>query len=96
MAIVAVFEFPTESVDKYDQVFEIGGTSITDQPKRLQHVCCRTGDVGFTVVDVWEDEASFAAFGEIIGPATAQAGLEASPKVFPLHGYMGADGVRNP
>ena len=94
MAIVAVFEFPMESVDKYEKVFEVGGKPITDQPKRLHHVCYRTGDVGFTVVDVWEDEASFAAFGEIIGPATAQVGLEANPKVFPLQGYMGADGFR--
>ena len=96
MAIVAVFEFPTESVDKYEKVFEVGGKPITDQPKRLQHICYRTGDVGFVVVDVWEDEASFAAFGEIIGPATAQVGLKANPKVFPLQGYVGADGVRNP
>ena len=94
MAIVAVFEFPNDSVDKYEKVFEIGGKPITDQPKRLHHVCYRTGDVGFVVVDVWEDEAAFAAFGEIIGPATAQVGLEANPKIFPMHGYMGADGVR--
>ena len=96
MAIVAVFEFPNDSVDKYEKVFELGGKPIVDQPKRLQHLCYRTGDVGFVVVDVWEDEASFAAFGEIIGPTTARAGLEANPKVFPLQGYMGADGVRNP
>jgi hypothetical protein len=32
MAIVAVFEFPTESVDKYEKVFEVGGKP-TDQPK---------------------------------------------------------------
>lgn len=83
-------------VDKYEQVFAIGGRPITDQPKRLHHVCYRTGDVGFVVVVVWEDEASFAAFGEIIGPATQKVGLDAKPLMYPLHGYMGADGVRNP
>ena len=29
MAIVAVFEFPNDSVDKYEKVFEIGGSAIT-------------------------------------------------------------------
>jgi hypothetical protein len=96
MPIVAVFEFPDEPVEKYEKVFEIGGAPITDQPKRLQHICYRTGDVGFTVVDVWEDEESFAAFGPVIGPATAEAGVEANPQVYLLQGYMGADGVRNP
>lgn len=43
-----------------------------------------------------EDEASFAAFGDVIGPATAKVGLDANPQVFPLQGYMGADGVRRP
>jgi hypothetical protein len=95
MAIVAVFEFPGEPVEKYERVFEIGGGSITDQPKRLHHLCYRTED-GFTVVDIWEDEESFAAFGEIIGPVAAEAGFEPVPQVFPLQGYMGADGVRNP
>jgi hypothetical protein len=96
MPIVAVFEFPNEPVEKYEKVFEIGGTPITDQPKRLSHVCYRTGEIGWTVVDVWEDESSFAAFGEIIGPATAQIGLDAKPLVFPAQGYMASDGVRMP
>jgi len=97
MAIVALFEFPNESVDKYEKVFEVGGKPITDQPKRLQHICYRTGDVGFVVVvDVWEDEASFGAFGDIIGPVAAKVGLAPQPKVLRLQGYMGADGIRNP
>lgn len=96
MAIVAVFKFPTERVEKYEKVFEIGGPPITDQPKRLHHICYRTGEVGFVVVDVWEDEASFAAFGGIIGPATQQAGLNAQPEVYALHAYMARDGIRKP
>jgi hypothetical protein len=35
MAIVAVFEFPGESVDKYEKVFEAGGPAVLDQPSRL-------------------------------------------------------------
>lgn len=95
MPIVAVFEFPGESIEKYEKVFEVGGAAISDQPQRRSHVCYPNGD-GFTVIDVWEDEASFAAFGEIIGPATVQAGLDAKPQVHAVQGYMAVDGVRNP
>lgn len=92
MPIVAVFEFPGENLDKYRKVFEVGGAPITDQPQRLSHVCF-TNDGGFTVVDVWADEASFAAFGEVIGPATAQAGLDAKPRVHKLEATISQGGV---
>ena len=93
MSIVAVFEFPGEPVEKYEKVFEIGGSAITDQPRRSHHVCYQTAD-GFVVIDVWDDEESFAAFGEIIGPATAAAGVEAKPMVFPVVGTISQTGVR--
>ena len=94
MPIAAVFEFPNESVEKYEKVFEAGGASITDQPKRLSHACYRTEN-GWTVVDVWADEESFAAFGEVIGPATQAAGLDARPQVYPIQGTITQDGLRN-
>jgi hypothetical protein len=93
MAIVAVFEFPTDSVEKYEAVFDIGGSSITDQPSRLSHLCYRTEN-GFTVVDTYTDEASFAAFGEILGPVAAQAGLDAKPLVYPVQQMVSHDGTR--
>ena len=34
--------------------------------------------------------------GDIIGPVAAKIGLAPQPKVLPLQGYMGADGIRNP
>lgn len=93
MAIVAVFEFPGEPVDKYEKVFEIGGSPVFNQPSRLHHVCYQT-DSGFTVVDVWADEQSFAAFGEIIGPALQQVGLNAKPAVYAVRGLITQDGQR--
>lgn len=91
MPIVAVFEFPGESLDKYRKVFEVGGRPITHQPSRRSHICYEH-DGGFTVVDVWEDEASFAAFGEVIGPATAEAGLDAKPRVHQLSAEISQTG----
>lgn len=93
MAIVTIFDFPGESVDKYEKVFEVGGPPVFDQPSRLHHVCYQT-DSGFTVVDVWADEQSFRAFGEIIGPALQKAGLGATPVVHPVQGLVTQDGQR--
>jgi hypothetical protein len=92
MPVVAVFDFPGEDIAKYRKVFEVGGKPITDQPKRLSHICYRNNG-GFTVVDVWEDEASFAAFGEVIGPATVAAGLDAKPLVYRLDASISQDGI---
>lgn len=95
MPIAAVFQFPGATTDQYEKVFKLGGASINNQPTRLSHVCFETPE-GVTVVDVWADEASFAKFGGIIGPATEQAGLIGGPSIYPVQGFMAADGVRNP
>ena len=92
MPIVAVFEFPGEDIAKYHKVFEVGGAPILEQPQRLSHICFQH-DGGFTVIDVWEDEAAFAAFGAVIGPATAAAGLDARPQVHPLYASISQDGT---
>ena len=80
MAVSVVFDFPNGTVEQYKQVFELGGEPILNQPARLHHQCFAKGD-GIQVVDIWEDEASFGAFGEIIGPVLAQLGLETVPEV---------------
>jgi hypothetical protein len=80
MAITVLFDFPNGSVEQYKQVFEKGGAPIVDQPARLHHQCFANGD-GVTVVDIWEDEASFGAFGELLGPILAELGLETIPDV---------------
>lgn len=92
MAIAAVFEFPNEPVEKYQAVFH-AGSAIVDQPNRLHHVCYRTAN-GFTVVDVWADEQSFAKFGEVLGPAIQRAGLQPQPAIYPVEGTISQSGVR--
>jgi hypothetical protein len=91
MPIVVVFDFPGEDPAKYHKVFELGGPAINAQPDRLDHICYKT-DNGFTVIDVWQDEASFTAFGSVIGPALAGAGLNPQPSIHPLVATMGKDG----
>lgn len=83
---------PARTSLKYHKVFEVGGLAILEQPSRLNHICYR--DDGWTVVDVWEDEASIAAFREVIGPATHQAWRDASPPSTLLEGTIAQDGTR--
>ena len=94
MPIVVVFEFPGEDIAKYHKVFEYGGPAVLAQPERLDHICYAT-ESGFVVVDVWEDEASFIAFGDVIGPALEKAGLDARPSIHPLKGTLTKDGARS-
>jgi hypothetical protein len=91
MPVVVVFDFPGQDIAKYHKVFELGGPAVNAQPSRFDHLCYQT-DNGFTVIDVWEDEASFNAFGPIIGPALAGAGLDAKPAIHSLEASMGKDG----
>jgi hypothetical protein len=80
MVISVVFEFPNGSVEQYHQVYEKGGPQIVEQPGRLHHQCFESGG-GFTVVDVWESEDTFAKFGEILGPTLQDLGLATVPSV---------------
>ncbi len=50
---------------------------------------------GFTVVDLWTDEQSFADFDDIIGPATARVGLDAKPVVYPVAGIVTESGEQS-
>lgn len=95
MTITAVWTFTGATPDQYEKVFELGGQAIHDQPNRLSHLCYETGE-GLCVTDVWTDEASFAAFGAIIGPATEAAGLLSPPQIYSVQGFMAGDGRRNP
>ena len=93
MAIVVVFRFPNDALSKYNSVFEVGGEAILEQPKRLSHACYEDG-AGFTVVDVWEDEASFTAFGATIGPTMGAVGLAGAPEIHRLIGTISQTGTR--
>lgn len=86
MAIAVLFEFPNDSIDKYDRILELEPRT-KDQAARSFHVCFETG-AGFSVFDVWDSEEAFAAFGPIIGPMLEQVGLHAEPKINQVHNTM--------
>lgn len=91
MAIAVVFEAEASSIEKYLEVFEVGGSAIANQPARLSHVCYRT-ETGFTVVDVWESEEALAQFRDVLNPALAKVGVSGEPKIFPVARTVSQDG----
>jgi hypothetical protein len=86
MAIAVVFEFPNESVEKYDRALA-EQPDLRTQPGRTHHICWET-DGGWTVVDVWESEEAFTKFGEVLGPTLQRLELSTEPKVHPVHNTM--------
>jgi hypothetical protein len=89
MAIAVVFEFPKDSIEKYDKVLELEPRT-KDQPARSSHVCYVLPNGGTGVIDVWDSEEAFGKFGEILMPAIEKAGLDTStqPKIYPVHNTM--------
>jgi hypothetical protein len=86
MAIAVFFDFPGESIDKYDLALaEV--SDLRNQPDRSHHICFKTED-GWGVVDVWESEESFGKFGELLVPTLERLGLRAEPKIHSVHNTM--------
>jgi hypothetical protein len=64
--------------------------SLSDWPVGgvLCHIAGPTND-GWRVVDVWESEEAFQAFGEKLMPAMQAAGVDAHPpQTFPVHNFV--------
>jgi hypothetical protein len=86
MAIAVLFDFPGESLEKYDRAIETNPQTRT-QPARSVHVCFKT-DTGWGVFDVWDSPEDFDSFGAVLGPIFQEFGLSAEPKVYEVHNTM--------
>ena len=97
MPIVAVFQPPDFTQEKYDQsVARItGGKSRVESPADwpveglLAHIAGQ-GENGFRVVDVWESEEAFNRFGETLMPILAELGVEGRPDIYQAHAFVSA------
>jgi len=98
MPIVAVFEHPTLTREKYEESVRrlTGGKksrmeSEADWPVRgLLFHAAGQGDKGFRVVDVWKSEESFRQFGEKLTPILQAVGIEGAPQIFPANVFVSA------
>jgi hypothetical protein len=89
MTIAVIFEFPKDSINKYDKILELE-PQTKDQPARSSHVSYELPGGGFGVVDVWDSEEAFGKFGEILMPAIEKAGIDTAvqPRIFAVHNTM--------
>jgi hypothetical protein len=95
--VVAVFEGPGFTQENYEESVRriTGGKSRVESPAEwpveglLAHIAGR-GANGFRVVDVWESEEAFRAFGETLIPVLREIGVEGEPEVYPAHTFVAA------
>jgi hypothetical protein len=92
MAVVAVFQGPTLTRERYEaSIRELsGGRGRMEKPSDwpveglLIHIAGETPN-GFRVIDVWQSEEAFRRFGEALAPVMAKLGLEEQPELYPAH-----------
>ena len=97
MAVVAVFQSPSLTQERYEESVRrlSGGKSRMDSPADwpveglLAHISGQ-GPSGFRVVDVWESEDAFRRFGETLMPILQEIGVEGQPEVYPAHTFVSA------
>jgi hypothetical protein len=92
MAIAIVFDFPGVTQAIYDEASArlSGGKGLQaladwPAPGILLHVAGPIAN-GFRVIDVWESEAAFQAFGAKLAPIAKEVGFpDAVPQIMPVH-----------
>jgi hypothetical protein len=97
MPVVAVFEVPGLTEEKYEQSVRgvTGGKDRMESPADwpveglLAHIAGQSKS-GFRVVDVWESEEAFARFGETLMPILQDLGIEGEPEVYSAHTFVSA------
>lgn len=94
MPIVIVHDSPGATQEQYEQVAARlsdgkGLQAVSDWPVDgiLSHIAGPTAD-GWRVVDVWESEAAFERFGEVIGPVLQELDYPGQPQVCAVHNFV--------
>jgi hypothetical protein len=87
--IVVNFNFPDLTVTAYNAILaESEPLRKTRYPGLLFHVAAPNKN-GMYICDIWESEAHFNAFGEMIMPLLVKAGgTAAPPTIMPLHNVI--------
>jgi hypothetical protein len=88
LMINVVFEGEGFTAQQYDEVCREANVSQENVPDGLIFHSAFATDGGFMVVDVWESEDKFRAFGARLGPAMEAAGISAEPRVYPTHAVI--------
>ena len=86
MAIVAIFEIPDFTHDRYAQVLSgLEAAGLGAPEGRISHTAASM-DGGLMIIDTWESEALLGTFAETLVPLIIGAGATpAEPRILPLH-----------
>jgi hypothetical protein len=95
--VVVVHQGPSLTQEAYEEAVGrlTGGKSrlesASDWPvEGLVFHTAGQGADGFRVVDVWESEEAFRAFGESLGPIMQEIGVVDVPETYPAHTFVAA------
>ncbi len=88
---VASFVQEGMSAETYAAVLvELEAAGVGAPAGRMYHVCYLMGE-SLQVIDVWESEALFKAFGDKLMPILQSKGVTSTPVIYPLHNtYAGS------
>src|SRR5579884_653939 len=90
MAITITFTPASMNAEQYDQVIRrLERAGVAAPPGRLYHVCSGVGD-RLRVVDVWESQEAFDAFGQTLMPILQEMHIDpGQPQVTEAHNIIG-------
>ena len=90
MALTMIFTPPSMNASQYDEIIKrLESAGAGTPPGRLYHVCFGTGS-NLRVIDVWESQDAFNAFGQTLLPILAQMGVDpGQPEVAEVHNIKG-------
>ena len=92
MAITALFTPPSMSASQYDEIIKQLEQAGAGAPQgRHFHVCFGTG-TSLRVLDVWESQEAFNAFGIILMPVLQRLGIDPGhPEIAEVHNRIQAN-----
>jgi len=92
MAIVAVSDAGTDTVEQYDQVIkQLEETGHGNPPGRLSHTAALKDNGSYLVVDVWESPEALQQFAQVLMPLIEAVGGRApNLQISPVHNMINA------
>jgi quinol monooxygenase YgiN len=92
MAIVAVSDAGTDSVEQYDQVIkQLEEAGHGNPPGRLSHTAALKDNGSYLVVDVWESPEALQRFAQVLMPLIEAVGGGApNLQISPVHNMINA------
>ena len=83
---IGVFFYPDEMTsEQYNEVLRRLDAAGQAAPKGRQHHFAFGDAASLMVVDVWESQEDFAAFGDVLAPILEELGVSAEPGMLELH-----------